>query len=77
VQPRSTKLSTLLRELSDDEGDACTDIHPAEPEDPNRPWLRDFRAYLDVCEHVPDGWTTIAWWGVSYSQQTRDVLGVS
>jgi hypothetical protein len=35
--------------------------------DPQRPWLRDYRAYIDVVEQVPEGWTTIQWWGVSNS----------
>lgn len=65
-----SKLNNLLRELSDDESDDSNhaDAHPTVLEDPNQPWLRDFRAYLDVVEYVPDGWTTIAWWGVSDSR---------
>jgi hypothetical protein len=55
------QLSTLLRELSDDEDDASIDNGPATPEDPSRPWLRDFRAYLDTVEHVPEGWSTISY----------------
>ena len=59
-------LRALLRELSDDE-DTTTDAGPQVPDDPKRPWLRDFRAYLDAVEQVPEGWTTIKWWGVSTS----------
>jgi hypothetical protein len=58
------KINVLLRELSDDE-DAEVDVGPTVPEDPKRPWMRDFHAYIDVHEQVPDGWTTIKWWGVS------------
>jgi hypothetical protein len=60
-------MNKLLRELSDDD-DGSAGAHPARPavlKDPDWPWLRDFRAYLDIIEYVPDGWTTIAWWGVS------------
>jgi hypothetical protein len=58
------KLHVLLRELSDDE-EMATDAGTDVPEDPNRPWLRDFRSYLDVVEQVPEGCSTIRWWGVS------------
>ena len=61
--PRKSKITKLLRELSDDE-DIVIDANPSTPEDPDRPWLWDFRAYLDIIEHVPDGWTTVKWWGV-------------
>ena len=61
-----TKIRTLLRELSNDEEDNHTASSPSTLEDdPSRPWLRDFRAYLDTTEHVPEGWTAIVWWGVS------------
>jgi hAT family C-terminal dimerisation region len=55
----------LLRELSDDEEDAATDTGLDVPDDPQRPWLRDYHAYVDVLEQVPEGWTAIQWWGVS------------
>jgi hypothetical protein len=59
-------LHVLLRELSDDEeADVNTDL----PEDPNRPWLRAFREYMDAVEQVPDGWSAIKWWGVSILAQ--------
>jgi hypothetical protein len=56
------KISTLLWELSDN---ADTDL-VAVPEDPSCTWMWDFRAYLNVFKHVPEGWTTIEWWGVSH-----------
>lgn len=73
--PKS-KLNNLLRELSDNDSDDSdhADVHPTQLEDPNKPWLRDFRAYLDVVEYVPDGWTTIAWWGVSDSHCLKTML---
>jgi hypothetical protein len=70
TKPLKFKLSKLLRELSDDDDSDCTDsdARPTVLEDPNRPWLQDFRAYLDMVEYVQDDWTTITWWGVSDSQ---------
>jgi hypothetical protein len=69
MQYKKTKkgLSALLRELSDDDDDAAaaTNTGPAIPEDPNRPWLRPYRAYMDAFEQVPDDWSAITWWGVS------------
>ena len=59
-------LHVLLHELSDDEDDT-TDIVPDVPLDPDRPWLRHFKAYMDVVEQVPDGWSSVKWWGVSVS----------
>ena len=61
---KSKGLCTLLRELSDDEDES---VHTgiAVPDDPRHPWLHDYWAYIDVLEQVPDGWTTIEWWGVS------------
>lgn len=56
----------LLRELSDDE-DEHVDTASSEPDDPSRPWLRDFRSYLDTQEHIQDGWTTVMWWGVCHN----------
>ena len=60
-----SKITTLLRELSDDKDAADTNAGPATPEDPAKPWMRECRAYLDVIEHIPEGWTAIKWWGVS------------
>jgi hypothetical protein len=57
-------LHALLRELSDDEDEIATSGHDV-PEDPNRPWLRHFCAYMDAIEQVPDGWSAVKWWGVS------------
>jgi len=54
----------LLRELSDDEDDIM-DCNPNMLDDPERPWLRHFREYIDAVEQVPSGWSTIKWWGVS------------
>jgi hypothetical protein len=60
-------LNALLRELSDDEEDTVTrmDTGLLVPDDPQRPWLRDYHAYVDVLDQVPEGWSAIQWWGVS------------
>ena len=60
-----SKITTLLRELSDDEDNVEIESPglTSTPEDPNRPWLHDFHAYLDIIEHIPDGWTIVGWWG--------------
>ena len=65
VQPRKGKgLNMLLRELSDDE-DNMMDTRLDVQDDPQRPWFRDFHAYMDVPEQVREGWNAIQWWGVS------------
>ena len=62
---KGKKLRTLLRELSDNDNDEIQDSGLQVPDDPQRPWLRDYHAYIDVLEQVPEGWTSIRWWGVS------------
>jgi hypothetical protein len=57
-------LHALLRELSDGEDDTM-DTGLDIPGDPKRPWYRDFQAYMDVLEQVPEGWSAVKWWGVS------------
>jgi hypothetical protein len=65
-------LSALLRELSDDE-DGIAEAGPDVLEDPDRPWSRYFRAYMDILEQVPDGWSAIKWWGVSVPTPTLNI----
>jgi hypothetical protein len=65
LSKKSKGLHALLRELSDDEEDVVADTGLDVPEDPQRPWLRDYHAYLDVPEQVPEAWTAIQWWSVS------------
>lgn len=64
---RGKGLHVLLRELSDDEDDASSMINNGSdvPDDPQRPWLRDYHAYMDVPEQVRESWSAIQWWGVS------------
>ena len=68
MQSRKDKgLNALLRELSDNEEDTTMDTGLNVLDDPQRPWIRDYHAYMDVPEQVPEGWTAIQWWGVSTS----------
>jgi hypothetical protein len=57
----------LLRELSDDDDleEATGNTGLNMPDDPQRPWLCDYHAYMDMFEQVLDGWNAIQWWGVS------------
>ena len=65
ISAKRKGLHALLRELSDDEEDVA-DIGVDVPDDPQRPWYRDFCAYMDtIHEQVPEAWTAIQWWGVS------------
>ena len=56
-------LHVLLHDLSDDE-DIPMNTAPDLLEDPDQPWFRYFRAYMDALEQVPDGWSAVKWWGV-------------
>jgi hAT family C-terminal dimerisation region len=57
-----SKIRSLLRELSDDEDDKFSES-PADPVDPNQPWLAGFRVYLDTCDDL-QGLSIVGWWGV-------------
>jgi hypothetical protein len=59
------KLNALIRENSDHEEELLGDIGLSVPDDPQRPWLHAYHAYMDVLEQLPDGWTPVQWWGVS------------
>jgi hypothetical protein len=73
AQPRKGKgLHALLRELSDDEDNSTMmdiGLDSDAPDDPQRPWLRDYHAYINVPEQVREGWSAIQWWGVSFLVQ--------
>ena len=62
-QQKQNGLKTLLRELSDDE-DAHSTITPSSSEDPDKPWKRDYNAYIDTVHDVPEGMSAVQWWGV-------------
>ena len=67
---KGKKINALLRELSDDD-DNTVDIGVDILSDPQRPWLQDYHAYMDVIEQVPEGWSMIKWWGVSRRDPAR------
>jgi hypothetical protein len=59
----------FILELSDDDEfeDILPDYGLDVPVDPQWPWLRDYRVYMDTPNQVPEGWSMIQWWGVSAS----------
>ena len=72
AQPRKGKgLHALLRELSDDEDNMMIDTGLDVPDDPQQPWLHDYRTYMDVPEQVQEGWSAIQWWGVRFRFPNR------
>ncbi|KAG6896712.1 hypothetical protein C0993_008144 [Termitomyces sp. T159_Od127] len=79
IPKSSTKgLNHLLRELSDDENDqddtSDDDLTVQQTRcfnpivDPTRPWSRHFDEYINSQEKVPDGCSTIKWWGFNSRQ---------
>lgn len=74
---KNSKLSFLLAELSDsDSDDSDSERQPAAAPsqfDPNKPWLKDFRLYLDTTEAVPDKMSAVSWWGVSTKSSHQSV----
>jgi hypothetical protein len=68
VKKRNKKLAQLLAEDSADEDSemASTPSLPVAPDvNTNKPWLREFKQYIDGVDEVPNGMTIIKWWGVS------------
>jgi hypothetical protein len=63
---KTTAIQSLLRELSDDEDEDSPTI-PSSSDDSEKPYWREFRGYLDAIHEVPEGMTSIKWWGVSPS----------
>lgn len=69
-------LKKLIREVeSDDDDEEFPDVMALTTNfDPSKPWLPDFRKYIDTSEATPPpGMTTIQWWGVSLIFQFRCV----
>ena len=64
IRPSEKKITTLLRELSDD-GDSDDDPNPsAATFDPKKPWLKEYHLYLDVWDKLAPGQSIVQWWGV-------------
>lgn len=68
---RSNKcgVKSLLRELSDDKDDSDTTAMPSDDSDAS--WHLEFRGYLDAVHKLPEGMTSIQWWGVSLPALAR------
>ena len=67
VRKGNKKLARLLAENSaDEEMDAPSNLATPSPDsDTNKPWLREFKKYIDGADEVPNGMTIIKWWGVN------------
>jgi hypothetical protein len=63
---KTVGIKSLLRELSDDEDEDIPTI-PSSSDDSEKPYWREFCGYLDAIHEVPEGMTSIKWWGVSLS----------
>jgi hypothetical protein len=61
------KLARLLAEDSTDEemDVASTSATPSPDSDANKPWLHEFKGYIDGVDEVPNGMSIVKWWGVS------------
>lgn len=58
-------IKALLRELTPEEDE---EVYASPHADPSRPWLEEFREYLDTREGVPEQFSTVDWWGVRGQQ---------
>jgi hypothetical protein len=66
VKKSNKKLAQLLAEDStDEEMDVPLAATPLPDSDTNKPWLREFKQYIDGVDEVPNGMTITKWWGVS------------
>ncbi|EKM57933.1 uncharacterized protein PHACADRAFT_193064 [Phanerochaete carnosa HHB-10118-sp] len=66
----SRKVSTLLRELSDDEYEASAMENPSAEHggslsDQDKPYWQEYHSYLISKEVVPLGMSTVTWWGLN------------
>ena len=64
VKKRNKKLAQLLAEDSADEDSEMAST-PSPDIDANKPWLWEFKQYIDGVDEVPNGMTITKWWGVS------------
>lgn len=68
VKKGNKKLARLLAEDStDEETDVPSTSGSANPlldSDAHKPWLREFNAYINGVDEVPNGMTITKWWGV-------------
>ena len=66
VKKHNKKLTQLLaQDSTDEEMDIpLTSATPSPDSDTNKPWLREFKLYIDGVDEVPNGMTITKWWGV-------------
>lgn len=66
VKKRNKKLARLLaQDSTDEEMDIpSTSATPSPDSDTNKPWLREFKLYIDGVDEVPNGMSITKWWGV-------------
>lgn len=64
VQKKRTRISKLLRELSDSDEESEQGSH-TQSSQTQTPWKIEFDRYLDTHEQLPDNMSVIQWWGVS------------
>jgi hypothetical protein len=65
-------LKKLIREVeSDDDDNEIPNVMASTANfDPLKPWLLDFRKYIDTLEAIPPpGMSTMRWWGVCFVSQ--------
>lgn len=66
VKKGNKKLARLLAEDStDEEMDVPSTLATPSPHSSTlKPWLREFKQYIDGVDEVPNGMSIIKWWGV-------------
>ncbi|KAG6843861.1 hypothetical protein H0H87_012295, partial [Tephrocybe sp. NHM501043] len=67
TQHRKKGMSAILHELSNDESEieetgASKNQSDSESE---RPWSPYIDEYINMVKNIPDGWSSIKWWGVN------------
>ncbi|KAF8957686.1 hypothetical protein BDZ97DRAFT_85657 [Flammula alnicola] len=70
VKKGNKKLARLLAEDSTDDemGAPSSSAMPPLNGEGSKPWVHEFKAYLDGVDEVPNGMTTTKWWGVNSSR---------
>lgn len=67
VKQGNKKLARLLaKDSSDDKTSLPFNSTPLNVSGAQKPWLHEFKAYLDAIDEVPNGMTIMKWWGVCY-----------
>ncbi|KZT00108.1 hATC-domain-containing protein, partial [Laetiporus sulphureus 93-53] len=76
-------LSSLVDLSSDDDDEARSSLSLTQALlDPEKQWEHDFQKYIDLNEDVPDGMSTVQWWGLNahcfpvWASLTKDYLAI-